>query len=323
MGDTQVNQAFDNGLGAVKVVQIGLNTSDLAGSLHLYHELFGFANAGGNALWGDIMRIQGLKPDAHSLIWWMVGGAPFFQLEFFHHTKPAQRPLPADWRPSDHGWVRYGISVVNFDAVVGGLRRMGIPVLNQIAGAAGHRRLAFRDPHVGAVVEVIESTSRSCPTMTYATSSVADLAAARHLYRNVIGCELEPLERLHTAADEGLWGLPDAVRDGFVVVFGEVTLEVVAYANPAGRPRPNRCISDQGIMNIALGSRDVTVMRALVKRIEAAGHAPTFVFEGPNMLGTYIVDPGCEFELLASPEANDAAIGFAKAGPFLAEFTSS
>jgi len=37
------------------------------------------------------------------------------------------------------------------------------------------------------------------------------------------------------------------------------------------------------------------------------------------VLGTYIVDPGCELEIFASPQANDAGIGFMRAGPFLAE----
>lgn len=311
------------GVDKVSIVQIGMNTSDIAGSLRLYNELFGFANAGGNALWGNVMRIQGLDTDSRSIIWWMVGGAPFFQLEFFHHANPQQRPLPADWRPSDHGWVRFGICVADFDRVATGLKRWGIPTLSAPVGAAGRRRLAFRDPLVGAIVEVIESAARSCPAMTYASSSVADLPAARHFYGEVIGCALEPLERLHTPADEALWGLAGAVRDGFIARFGDIAVEVVAYANPVGRPRPDRRVSDQGIMNIALGSRDIAVMRMLLERIRADGHVPTYVIEGEDTMGTYIVDPGCELEILASPERYDGAIGFAPAGPFLAQFSAN
>jgi catechol 2,3-dioxygenase-like lactoylglutathione lyase family enzyme len=321
--DNVMEPSVDEGLDKVKVVQIGLNTSDLAGSLQLYHELFGFENAGGNVLWGNVMRMQGLEPGARSLIWWMVGGASFFQLEFFTHSKPRQRPLPPDWRPSDHGWVRFGISVNDFAAVVQGLERWNIAALGGVNGAAGSRRLAFRDPHVGAVVEVVESTSPTAPTMTYATSSVADLAAARHYYRDVIGCELEPIEGLHSLTDEALWGLEGAEREGFVVRFGDIAVEVLEYTAPAGRARPDRLISDQGIMNIALGSRDVGVVRALLGRLRAAGHTSTYVFEGLDVVGTYIVDPGCELEIFASPEANDSAIGFKRAGPFLVQFTSA
>src|SRR4051812_15820268 len=101
----------------VSVVQIGMNTADMAGTLGLYSDLFGFVNAGANALWGGVMKIQGLGDDAHSLIWWMVGGAPFFQLEFFTHGQPKQRPQPKGWRPCDQGWVRFGIAVNDFDRV--------------------------------------------------------------------------------------------------------------------------------------------------------------------------------------------------------------
>src|SRR5207248_2327521 len=120
--------------------QLALNTTDMSASLRLYSELFGFRNAGGNAFWGELARVQGLEPDAHCVMWWMVGGATFFQLEFFHHGHPKQRPQPKDWRPSDHGWVRFGVAVDDFDRVVAGLQRRAIPVLGS-QGAKGQRRL--------------------------------------------------------------------------------------------------------------------------------------------------------------------------------------
>jgi hypothetical protein len=66
----------------------------------------------------------------------MVGKRPFSQLELFHHGNPAQQPLPEDWRPCDHGWVRFGIAVDNFDQVMSGLARRSIPILGT-AGATG------------------------------------------------------------------------------------------------------------------------------------------------------------------------------------------
>jgi catechol 2,3-dioxygenase-like lactoylglutathione lyase family enzyme len=312
----------DSGSAGIQIVQIGMNTSDLAGSLRFYREIFGFSNAGGNALWGDIMRIQGLDPDARSLIWWMVGAAPFFQLEFFHHSRPIQRPLPADWRPCDHGWVRFGLAVSRLDEIERGLDRWGIKPLAASAGEPGAKRLAFRDPFVGVIVEVGESRSGPCPRATYATSSVNDIESARRFYRDIIGSELEPLARLHPADDEALWGLMGAERDGFVARFGEMAIEVFEYRKPRGRARPDPMISDQGIMNVAFGSRDLGRIRALLERIRADGHEPTFVFEGPETIGTYFVDAGCEFEIFATPERFDAAVGFVPAAPFLAEFAS-
>lgn len=312
----------DSSTAGIQVVQIGMNTSDLAGSLRFYREIFGFSNAGGNALWGDIMRIQGLDPDARSLIWWMVGAVPFFQLEFFHHSRPIQRPLPADWRPCDHGWVRFGLAVSRLDEVERRLALWGITPLTASAGQPGARRVAFRDPFVGVIVEVSESRSGPCPRAIYATSSVGDIASARRFYDEIIGAEPEPLAGLHSGDDEALWGLAGAERDGFIVRFGEMAIEVVEYRKPRGRARSDPMISDQGIMNVALGSRDMGQMRALLERIRADGHEPTLVFEGPETLGTYIVDAGCEFEIIATPERFDAAVGFVPAAPFLAEFAS-
>ena len=305
------------------IVQIGLNTCDLAGSLRLYREVFGFSNAGGNVLWGEVMRIQGLDPQSRSLIWWMVGAAPFFQLEFFHHTNPQQRPLPADWRPSDLGWVRFGVEVPSFESVVSGLARSNITSLAAVHGTAGSRRLAFRDPFVGVIVEVMENPGCAGPVVSYVTSSVADLAAARRFYGEVVGADLEPLENLHLPAAESLWGLGRAIRDGFLARIGERCIEVLAYREPLGRSQPDRRICDQGIMNVALASRDVPAIRALLDRVRADGHQPTMVLEGPEFLGTYIVDPGFELELFASPESRDHLVGFRPAGPFVADFAAS
>jgi catechol 2,3-dioxygenase-like lactoylglutathione lyase family enzyme len=185
----------------VVLAQVALNTTDMTATLRLYSELFGFDNGGGGVSWGDIARVQGLEPDAYWMRWWMVGGQPFFQLELFHHGHPKQRPLPENWRPCDHGWVRFGIAVNNFDRVVSGLQRRSIPVLGT-AGAPGKRHLAFRDPHVGVILEIMEGAATSCPAVIYAASSVPDVARARYLYQGVLGAEIQPLELLHEPEDE-------------------------------------------------------------------------------------------------------------------------
>jgi catechol 2,3-dioxygenase-like lactoylglutathione lyase family enzyme len=309
------NPALD--ISDISVVQIGMNTADVAGSLRLYSELFGFVNAGSIAFWGEAMRIQGLNPDSHAIIWWMVGGAPFSQLEFFSHGRPKQRPQRADWRPCDHGWVRFGIAVNDFDRVIRGLEQWRIAQLGA-SGVAGRRRLTFRDPHVGAIVEVMESDAMTCPTIAYATYSVADIEESRRFYGGVLAGRIEPLENLHRAEDEALWGLKNAVREGFLIRFGEVVLEIVQYMTPEGRPRPpDHCIADQGIMNVALGSRKADSIRALIQRIRNAGCQPTCVMDANGFVCTYFTDSGCELEMLASPESNDAAIGFAAAAPFV------
>ena len=144
----------------LSLAQVALNTADLSASLRLYCELFGFANAGGSAAWGKVLAMQGLPPDAHCIVWWLVGEMPFFQLEFFHHGSPVQRPLPDDWRPCDHGWVRMGIAVADFDRVTAGLARLSILPSYRQEGAAAFlsaQGLIYADPMLRSL-----RTARAC-----------------------------------------------------------------------------------------------------------------------------------------------------------------
>ena len=191
------------------LAQVALNTDDMAGSLKFYAQVFGFQDASGHPSWGDVAAVQGLPPDAHWLTWWLVGPRPFFQLELFQHSRPKQKPQPADWRPSDHGWTRYGLLVDDFDRVVRGLERWSVPVLGA-KGAAGARRLAFRDPQCGVIVEVREGAGGSGPAVLYAACSVADLTEARRRYETLLDAQILPLERLHAPEDEAMWGLERA-----------------------------------------------------------------------------------------------------------------
>lgn len=304
----------------VVLAQVALNTADIAATLRLYSELFGFDNGGGGVSWGDIARVQGLQPDAHWLRWWMVGGRPFFQLELFHHGHPKQRPLPEGWRPSDHGWVRFGIAVDSFDRVVSGLQRRSIPILGT-AGAKGRRQLAFRDPQVGVIVEVMEGAATSCPAVIYATSSVPDIARARYLYEEVLGAEIQALELLHRPEDESMWGLAGAQREGFLVRLGDCFLEILSYGSPAGRLQPaDHCIVDQGIMNVGLGSRNVAAIRALMARVQAAGVKITIPIVYGEAAGTYIVEPDFHVELMGVPAHLDKTYGFVPIGRFVAAY---
>lgn len=302
----------------LKVIQIGLNSRDLAGSLRLYSEAFGFRNAGAQAVWGKTLAIQGLGPDSRTLLWWMVGANEFFQLELFHHSVPAQRLLPADWQPSDHGWVRFGLRVKDFDVCVATLARHGIEPLAPTRARAGSRHIAIRDPYVGIVIEVIEASDPGVggPEVTYITSSVADLEAARRYYGTLLGLQIQPLEVLHERGDEALWGLHCPGRNGFVADAGSIRLEIVHY--PGGRPRAaDYGISDQGIMNIGLGSSEKTLVAEALGRLRGAGLVPPFTYdEGPIICG-YITNAGYEVEFTAIPRNLAASLGFVETRPFL------
>jgi catechol 2,3-dioxygenase-like lactoylglutathione lyase family enzyme len=317
------------------VVQIGLNTIDLPATIRLYSELCGFANGGANAFWGPPSAIQGLGPETRGILWWLVGRQKFFQLELFQHTVPRPRLLPGDWRPSDHGWVRFGVALRNFDRALGVLQTWDIQPLAPAATRDGLRRIAFRDPFVGVVVELFEDgpsipggIRRAAfelePAVVYATSSVADLDSAREFYQNVLGLQIEPRDLLHTRADEALWGLPGADVEGFVARSGQVFVEVVSYKQPQGRPQPeDHCIADQGIMNIALGARDIACIRAIVRAARQAGIRTGQEFGAGDLLSLFLLDPGREVELIALPEKWDAATGFVPGAPFFGTWSLS
>lgn len=308
--------------------QLALNTNDIAGTLRLYSELFGFVNSGAQALWGDVIQIQGLSPEARSLMWWMIGRQPWVQLEIFHHTNPPQQALPADWGPNDIGWVRFGISVPDFEHAIATLKRWDIRPINSFRKTRRGMRAAFRDPFVGVVVEIMEETPllqggirnnlRNCdPAIIYVTSCVTDLEAARNFYRDILGLTVLSLEELHAPDDEALWGLGGIERLGFVVRAGDVFLEIIQYMPPASRPPRNRSITAQGIMNIGLAARNTTRIQQVIDRLDSEGRGPDTVVSGAGLLSAYVLDAEREVELMSFPEAFDAPLGYEPANLFL------
>jgi catechol 2,3-dioxygenase-like lactoylglutathione lyase family enzyme len=248
-------------------------------------------------------------------------------LEFFHHSKPAQRPRRCDWRPNDHGWVRLGIAVGYFDACLTVLGEHDIALLAPVTARNGLRRAAFRDPWIGAIVEVMEDGKdlvgyanrqpSEQPAVVYATSSVSDLHAAKHLYGDILGFELAPIDDLHSTQHEALWGLVGARHEGFHVNAGDMLLEIVCYRDPPGRPRPSdyRC-SDQGIVNVAFGSHDIAEVEATFRRLAAKGLTPPHLVRQDGVIAGYITEPGHEIELVGLHEDALPHLGFFPAEPF-------
>ena len=239
----------------MQLCQIALCTSDLPQSVRLYTEGLGFAEAGTRVLWGErIAQIQQLGDDTAFTISWLVGRQDMVQLELFHHTVPPQRARLGERGPADLGWVRFGVVVPDFDAVVERLAGLGIEPLSEPRAVDGLRRLAFTDPHVGCVVEVFEEGTATpggirprfydlVPAVVYVTLSVADLDEARRFYVDALGLEEEPDTVLHEPEDESVWGLDDVRRQSFVARGGDVYLEVVQYEEPTAEPLPGTACS--------------------------------------------------------------------------------
>ena len=311
----------------LQAIQLGMNSSDIPGSLRLYSEAFGFRNAGAQGLWGPMIGVQGLDPSSRAIIWWMVGAQNFFQLEFFSHSHPAQRPIRPDWRASDHGWVRFGCATADFERAVAVLTQHRVKLSATLRDSNGLRRSAFRDPYVGTFVEIMEDgpdiaghsgpLAKDGPCVVYATSSVSDLSSAEVFYRDVLGFEIAPIDLLHAPEHEKLWDLASARRDGFLVKAGMVYLEILHYEQPAGRPRPaDYRSSDQGLVNVALGSRCVSEIAQAFERMQNAGYVPPYKVDTGTILAGYITDPERELEFMGLPHEIDRFVGFEATQPF-------
>lgn len=311
---------------SLKLIQIGMNTADMPATLELFTEAFGFKNAGGQVILGSLIQIQGLDTSAHALMWWLVGAQKRLQLEFFHHTKPAQRPLRSDWTPADHGWTRFGIAVEDFDRALEQMAKRGIAPIAGVGAFEGLRRCAYRDPSIGVIVEVMEDGEplrapagrKAAPALVYVASSVSDLVAAKAFYTEVLELPLAPEVELHTQQSDALWGLKGARSDSFLVDTGGVFLEIVQYESPRGRPRAaDYRTSDQGVVNVALGALDKPPIEAAFKRLAAAGHKPPYLVDVGELLAGYIIDSEREVELAVIPAVLEAPLGFEPISPFL------
>jgi catechol 2,3-dioxygenase-like lactoylglutathione lyase family enzyme len=315
-----------------QVVQLALCTSDVVATVGRYTTALGFADAGGRAFWGErISDLQELaEPDARCLVWWLVGRQDLVQLELFHHTKPVQRPLPEGWRPCDLGWVRFGIAVPDFDQAVAAVAATGVAFLSEPLAQDGLRRVCFRDPELGVVVELMEEGPSLpggvrprhfdlVPALVYATLSVADLDRARAFLVDTVGLVEERQTVLHGPQLERLWGLDGATRETFVARGGDVYVEVVRYDEPIGAEPGDRRLSDQGIMNVAVGWREREPLEALAERLVGAGYPLSAELPPPPAGATYLRDDqGNSLEILAVPREFDPVYGFVPVPQFQA-----
>src|ERR1700722_20392676 len=86
----------------------------------------------------------------------MLGLQALVDLEVFAYTDPTSRPRVPDWRGSDIGWAGWSMAVPDFDATLARLGATGVTPLTEPIGHAGLRRVAFRDPEIGTIVELLE-----------------------------------------------------------------------------------------------------------------------------------------------------------------------
>lgn len=150
------------------------------------------------------------------------------------------------------------------------------------------------------------------PAIVSVRLAVADLNVARRFYLGALELEEQPLEATRPPGSEAL--APGAApADGVLAAAGDRVVEVV---RPAGEPRPlpaDHRLSDQGVMNAAIGFRSTAVVRAALERVVAAGFVPNAPLSASG--ATYVGDgQGTTVELLGVEPERDAAMGFIPAG---------
>jgi catechol 2,3-dioxygenase-like lactoylglutathione lyase family enzyme len=304
--------------------QIAFSVTDLERTHAFYRDGLGFLPAGGTESFRGpaASLVQGL-PDAASVCWWLVEQRAFMQLEMFQFESPPVRPLPKDWRPCDVGYTRVGIHVGDLDGVLARLAAAGARPIAPPAGVPGTRRVCVRDPE-GVVLELMEDDPRGAgparrersevPVVARSvTASVPDLARARRFWVDTLGLPEVQDVVLHTEEHEALWGLAGARRETLCLDAGDFFIELVHYSEPAGKPWPEGYrISDQGILNVALGFRDKEEFYRVYQRVVDGGYTPN---ADPVDLGdggvVYVNDDqGFSVELLCAAPYMDEAVGF-------------
>jgi catechol 2,3-dioxygenase-like lactoylglutathione lyase family enzyme len=314
----------------MSVCQVAFSVLDLDATMSWYRDVFGFVATGGQTDQGgaEAAAMQGL-PACRCDMAWLVDRQDFFQLEFFRYADPEPRPRRPDALVSDIGYAVVGLHVQDFDAVLGRLSAFGTTPVAPVVGAAPNRRVGVRDPE-GVHVEIMEDDVRASggalpavtrPAIPVATRFVRlvvdDLAAARGFLVDVL--RLRPADvTLHGPEHSALWG-EDTTTDTVLLWAGDFLVELVHHVTPPSRPRPEGYrISDQGLLNVALGSRAVRDYRTLVSGIPEG--TDEIVVHHEMEMGSavvrYLTGPGgISVEVLAIPDPEiERAAGFRPAG---------
>jgi len=313
--------------------QIAMSVTDLPRTHAWYTAAFGYVPCSGtNAFKGYLAeKVQGV-PGARSSCWWLGDEQEFFQLELFQFERPETRPLADDWRPCDIGYSSIVLLVRNFDETLARLRVLGSELLTLPQGESGNRRVCVKDPE-GVLLELLESdpldhrgllVNPDVPVLTLGvTVSVPDLAASLAYFCDALGLIEAPELDLHRPEHEALWGLEGAQAERRVLRAGDSLVELVQYTNPVGTPMAaDYRVSDQGLLNIALGFRSKKLFSATHQRCLQSGIKGNW---RPLNMGAWNVvyvndEQGFSVELLQVQPWYDAQMGFTprKTSPNLA-----
>jgi catechol 2,3-dioxygenase-like lactoylglutathione lyase family enzyme len=296
---------------SMPVVQVAFAALDLDRTTGWYRDVLGFRPAGEmlGASGPEASALMGL-PEVSCDMRWLVDTSDFFQLEFFEFREPGSRP--GSRRPDDIGWSMLGLDVADLDGVLDRLRRAGAHV-GPVHGDAPARRVCCLDPeNVWLELRDRETlpprTARDAQVTTrFIRAVVPDLERSRRFFGGALGLR-DSGSVLHGPDDERLWGAAPAVTDSCVLVAANdpcgCAVELVRYPGRAPRPLPaDYRISDQGILNMGFGSRNLADYEDVVGQVRAGGYqSHRELAIGPAASRYLVDDQGFSVELLTIPD---------------------
>jgi catechol 2,3-dioxygenase-like lactoylglutathione lyase family enzyme len=113
-----------------KLEHVGLSVADLDRSLAFYRDLLGLdvlrvLECGSDS---DLGRVVGMPRCRARIAHLLLGDS---MLELFEYAVPTGRPLAADCRQADHGWVHAGMTSTDVRADYTRLRAAGVTFLSE------------------------------------------------------------------------------------------------------------------------------------------------------------------------------------------------
>lgn len=268
--------------------QIALSCIDLVQTAQWFRDGLGLVPAGGTRLMSGSPFIDGTigRPDAEAVRWNFLAANQGFRLALYQFAQPLPCLLPANLLPSDIGCNLVSFYVPAFDETVSRLSRLGSPPIGPILGRRGQRHACVRNPD-GLFVELMEHDPCGVPSSVPATDavtlrsvsvSVPDLAVAIDSYAALTGTG-RVIPSAQNPREEALWGLSSSRCERAIIPLGEVSLELVHYLDPVGRPKADdRRLSDQGTIALGVATRTRQDHAAIVARIDEthlyAAHPP-------------------------------------------------
>ncbi|WP_342661409.1 hypothetical protein [Rhodococcus ruber] len=295
-------------------------------TIRWYTEGLGFLDAGGTTFAGaDMAEVQGINhPTVDFDLDWVVDRSEFMQLELFAYRQPTPRPKRRDRSPADVGYSVLCIHVLDFDGTLARLAELGTTPLGPVLGARGDRHVTVEDP-AGAQIELFERDIQLGNAVETALRPEVN-AAVRGVRLTVLDpartdiwlTEVLGLRRLsdsvHGDEHRTLWNVPEEAGASTVVAYTDARsfIEVVSYERGSADWPADYQLSDQGILNIALGTPDRDTYFAVRTRVE----------EGPYVLNRHLVladdleadyaldDQGFSVELIYMEPAQYQNFGF-------------